>query len=484
MVKPSLQKGSIVDGYLVEECLHRGWMATLWRVSNPGSTMPMLMKIPKIAEGEDPAAIVSFEMEQMILPRLSGPHVPRFIAAGDFTSQPHIVMERIEGKTLYSRLPELPLPYAEVAAIGAKIALALDDLHRQHVIHLDIKPSNIMIRPSGEVVLLDFGLSHHCQLPDLMQEEFRLPYGSAPYMAPEQLRGLRNDRRSDIFALGALLYFFSTGVRPFGKAESLAWMRRRLWRDPVPPCGLRPDYPPWLQEIVLRCLEIEPSWRYPTAAQLAFDLANQNQIKLTARSERIRQDAWTTVLRRRFNTDLSKSGPTIGPATELSSAPIIAVAVDLAGGNRVLDDILRSMTARLLKTMPGARLACINVLKLGHNTLETTLDEDGHNKHIERLTALKHWAKPLGLEDGRLTVHVLEEVDPAKAILEFSRTNRVEHILIGARQNSLMRSLLGSVSARVAGEANCCVSIVRPARMEADPNPSRKMEPAAARASR
>jgi eukaryotic-like serine/threonine-protein kinase len=257
LVKPSLEKGSIIDGFLVEDCVHRGGMATLWRVSLPGSTMPMLMKVPKLGEGEDPAAIVSFEMEQMILPRLSGGHVPKFVAAGDFAVQPYIVMESIGGKTLLARLPDLPLPYAEVAEIGVKVANALDDLHRQHVVHLDIKPSNIMFRPAGEAVLLDFGLSHHDRFPDLMQEEFRVPFGTAPYMAPEQLLGIRNDARSDLFALGVLLYFFSTGVRPFGESETMRGMRRRLWRDPIPPRRLKSDYPAWLQEAVLRCLEIE-----------------------------------------------------------------------------------------------------------------------------------------------------------------------------------------------------------------------------------
>ena len=176
------------------------------------------------------------------------------------------------------RVGNLPLPYADAVAIALKIAQALDDLHRQHVIHLDVKPSNVMFRPSGEAVLLDFGLSHHDHLPDLMQEEFRVPFGTAPYISPEQLLGIRDDPRSDLFAAGALLYFFSTGVRPFGESERLAGMRRRLWRDPDPPRRLRPDYPPWLQEIVLRCLEIEPAWRFPTAAQLAFDLSHPDQV--------------------------------------------------------------------------------------------------------------------------------------------------------------------------------------------------------------
>ena len=465
MVKPSLELGAIIDGFRIEECVHQGGMATLWRVSRADEIMPLLMKVPKIAEGEDPAAIVSFEMEQMILPRLSGVHVPRFVAAGDFAVQPYIVMERIPEKSLVMRLSELPLSYAEVADVGLKIALALDDLHRQHVIHLDVKPSNIMFRETGEAVLLDFGLSHHGQLPDLMQEEFRLPFGTAPYMSPEQLLGVRNDSRSDLFALGVLLYFFSTGIRPFGESETMYGMRRRLWRDPIPPRQLKTDYPAWLQEIVLRCLEIEPAWRYPTAAQLAFEFSHPGQIKLTRRSERLKRDSLATVLRRRFNKDHTRSISSLAAvASQISSAPIVVVALDFADGSALLNDALRTTAERILATLPSARLACLNVLKLGRITLDSTLDERGHNKQIDRLVALKHWAAPLKLEHHRLTAHVLEAIDPANAILEFAQANRIDHILIGARQNSLLRDLLGSVSAKVAAEAPCTVTIVRPAR--------------------
>ena len=465
MVKPSLELGAIIDGFRIEECVHQGGMATLWRVSRTGETMSLLMKVPKIAEGEDPAAIVSFEMEQMILPRLSGVHVPRFVAAGDFAVQPYIVIERISGKSLVKRLSRLPLSYAEVVDVGLKIAVALDDLHRQHVIHLDVKPSNIMFRETGEAVLLDFGLSHHGQLPDLMQEEFRLPFGTAPYMSPEQLLGVRNDSRSDLFALGVLLYFFSTGIRPFGESETMYGMRRRLWRDPIPPRQLKPNYPAWLQEIVLRCLEVEPAWRYPTAAQLAFEFSHPGQVKLTKRSERLKRDSLTTVLRRRFNKDHTRSISALpAVASQISSAPIVAVAIDFADGSAPLNDALRTTAERILATLPSARLACLNVLKLGRITLDSTLDERGHNKQIERLVALKHWAEPLKLENHRLTAHVLEAIDPANAILEFAQANRIDHILIGARQNSLLRALLGSVSAKVAAEAPCTVTIVRPPR--------------------
>jgi serine/threonine protein kinase len=464
VVKPSIEPGTQLDGFTIGECVHRGGMATLWTVTHPGITVPLLMKIPRVSEGEDPAAIVSFEMEQMIVPRLAGPHVPGCFGSGDFDRQPYVVIERIPGKTLYERLGDLPIPYEEARAIAGKVATALADLHRQNVIHHDIKPSSIMFRESGEAVLIDFGLSHHNQLPDLLQEEFRLPYGTAPYMAPERLLGVRDDPRSDLFSLGVLLYFFTTGARPFGESETLRGMRRRLWRDPHPPRKLKPDYPPWLSEIVLRCLEIEPVWRHPTASQLAFELAHPEQVKLTARSERLRRDPLSTVWRRRFNRGLTQQKPKSDVAAQLASGPIVAVAIDTEEGSGALNECLRVTVEQLLSTLPSARLACINVLKLGRITIDKTLDEEGNNKHIDRLVALRHWASPLKLDESRLTVHVLEAVDPASAILEFTHVNHVDHIVIGARQDSFARTLLGSVSAKVAAEAACTVTVVRPPR--------------------
>jgi eukaryotic-like serine/threonine-protein kinase len=456
-----IEPGAVIDGFTLGECVHRGGMATLWSVSGNDIANSMLMKIPRVSEGEDPAAIVSFEMEQMILPKLAGIHVPQCHGTSDFARQAYVVIERIPGKTLYARLDELPLPYEEARLIALKIADALCDLHRQNVIHHDIKPSSIMFRPSGEAVLIDFGLSHHNQLPDLLQEEFRVPYGTAPYTAPERLLGVRDDPRSDLFSLGVLLYFFTTGVRPFGESETMAGMRRRLWRDPYPPRQLSKDYPPRLQEIVLRCLEIEPAWRYPTASQLAFELAHPDQVKLTARSERLKRDPLTTVWRRRFNGNLVQPRRPSAVAAQLAASPIVAVAIDVTEGSDELNGALRTTVERILKTSPLARLACLNVLKLGRVTIDRTLDEEGNNKHVGRLVTLKHWATPLKLDESRLTVHVLEAVDAAGAILEFASANHVDHIVIGAGQNSLVRTLLGSTSAKVASEAPCTVTVVR-----------------------
>jgi non-specific serine/threonine protein kinase/protein-serine/threonine kinase len=460
-----VQAGQTVDGFLIGALLHEGGMSSLRSVTRPDVDIPILMKVPKLQEGMDPAAIVSFEMEQMILPRISGVHVPRFFAAGDFAVQPYIVMEHVPGETLLHKLDLLPLPYEEVAGIGAKVAAAIHDLHRQHVIHFDVKPSNILFRPMGEAVLIDFGLSRHEQLPDLMAEEFRIPYGTGPYLAPEQILGVRKDPRSDLFALGVLLYFFTTGKRPFGDPKSKRQLHKRLWRDPVPPRKLRADYPPWLQEIVLRCLEVDPSRRHPSAAQLAFDLSHPDQVKLTARSERLHQDPWTRAIKRRFNPQTEE--PVVRNAelaTQTSTAPIVAIALDLSDGSEALAEALRENVQRGLERLPDARFAILNVLKQHRIALDQKLDEDGQNKHLMRLVQLRHWAEKLDVAAHRISFHVLESPDPAAAILDYAETNDVDHIVLGARTNSVLRSILGSVSAEVAAKAPCTVTVVRPPR--------------------
>jgi nucleotide-binding universal stress UspA family protein len=461
MARTRLETGSKIDRFTIGRRVHRGGMASLWSVTHPDHSMPLLMKVPHLSEGEDPAAIVSFEMEQMVMPRLSGPHVPKFVAAGDFAVHPYIVMEHVEGDSLMPLVEKLPLPAVDVASLGAKLALGLDDLHRQHVVHLDLKPANAMFRSTGEAVLIDFGLSTHAHLPDLMEEEFRLPYGSAPYMAPEQVLGERRDPRSDLFALGALLYFFVTGTRPFGDPQGLAGLRQRLWQDPVPPRALRADLPGWLQETILRCLSVDPDARHPTAAQLAFDLSHPDQVALTARADRVEADGFMTVLRRRMAAPKHRPPRRISARGRIASAPIVAVAIDFDEAGTDIAETLREQVARTLQTMPQARLACLNVLKIARLAVDTTLDAEDRNKHVQRLVELRHWAEPLRLDPARVTFHVLEATAPADAILEYVRVNRVDHVVMGARARSIRKSLLGSVSAAVTAQAPCSVTVAR-----------------------
>src|SRR5262245_26748869 len=157
-------------------------MATIWRARPPDGDEPVAVKIPHLRYGEDPATVVGFEVERMILPMLTGIHAPRFIAGGDI-DQPYIAMELVPGRSLFTRLGDLPLPPGEVATIGARVARALDDIHGQGVIHHDVKPSNVIMRPAAEATLIDFGLSRHARLPDLLAEEFHVPMGTGAYIS-------------------------------------------------------------------------------------------------------------------------------------------------------------------------------------------------------------------------------------------------------------------------------------------------------------
>ena len=273
------QVGAVLDGFELEEKIHQGSMAEIWRVRRADSPTAMVMKIPSFRDGDDPAALVGFEVEQMILPQLSGVHVPRFLAAGDWSVQPYIVMEQIRGQSLRARLDEAPLDPQEVASIGARVAAALHDLHTPARDPSRRQAQNVMFRDSGEAVLIDFGLSRHDRLPDLLAEQFRLPMGTGPYISPEQIAQIRNDPRSDMFSLG---------VRPLLPDHGRAPLRKPHQRSgPAPSAVPRPDSsaragtrdcPPWLQEAILRCLEVAPADRYETAAHLGFELQHPEQV--------------------------------------------------------------------------------------------------------------------------------------------------------------------------------------------------------------
>ncbi|HET7525353.1 MAG TPA: bifunctional serine/threonine-protein kinase/universal stress protein [Burkholderiaceae bacterium] len=462
-----LVAGRVIDGFRLEERVHQGGMANLWRVSHPQHDPPLLMKVPRLRPGEDPATIVGFEVEQMILPMLQGPHVPRFFARGDFTHQPYIVMERIDGPSLGPRADDAPLALDEVTELGARIAAAIHDVHRQHVVHLDIKPENVLLRPDGTAVLVDFGLSRHDALPDLLAEEFRQPMGSWPYIAPEQVQFVRNEPRSDLFALGVMLYQFTTGELPFGEPRSMRALRRRLHVAPAPPRALRADCPPWLQEVILRCLEVEPARRWPTAAQLALALEDPRQLPLPERARHSVAESVLARLRRRYFQVAAPSAepPPRSARAQVVRCPIIVAAVDLSETQADLAAQVREMVRRIVVTDSAARLACVSVLKTGLLSLDDYEDESGANRHVKHLAALKHWARPisklLNLDDGRLTFHVLESTDPAAALIDFAQRNGVDQIVMGARAHGAVRRYLGSVSSQVVAQAPCTVTVVR-----------------------
>src|SRR5690606_17113518 len=282
----------------------------------------------------------------------------------------------------------------------------------------------------------------------LLAEQFHVPMGTAPYISPEQVLGVRSDPRSDLFALGVTLYHLATGQRPFGFPGSLRGLKRRFYQDPLPPRSLVPDLPRWLQEAILRCLEVDPDARYPTAAQLALDLQHPEQIVLTDRADRMRRDG-TLARTRRWWRSLGMEPEKLAARAMTPRAPLIMVALDLKQRDMELDAAIRDTVQRLVATAPGSRLACVTVMRTARIGMDSNLDAEGRNRHVKRLVALRDWARALDLPDHRITFHVLESPDIAEALVEHARGNAIDHLIMGARGMTGVRRLLGSVSARV-----------------------------------
>jgi eukaryotic-like serine/threonine-protein kinase len=456
------EQGQEIDGFTLGPLLHQGGFATIWEVTHALYRTPLIMKVPTILDGYDGPTIVGFEVEQMIMPRLSGPHVPRVFATGDFSVMPYIVTEKIPGGSLLQRFRAAPLPLSDLVEMAAGMAAAVHALHLQHVAHLDLKPDNILQRPSGEMVLIDFGLSRHDQLPDLLAEEFTIPMGTYPYLSPEQYLRQRDDPRSDIYALGAMIYEMATGKPPFGMPEKLSAVRRRFWADPMPPRATRPDLPEWLQEIILRALEVDPAHRYQSAAQMLYDLQHPASVAITARGRKRDMDGLWTVLQRRWSSRaIRRFDPAPSMAAQIDRAPILLVALDLSPEGEKLHDALLLWVRRLLTLQPDSRVAVVNVIRTAVLGLDLGTDANGDSLHVARLVALRSWAASLDLGEAQLTFTVLEGSDPAQVMIDHAAAIRADHLLMGARGHSTARRYLGSVSSKVVAQAACSVTVIR-----------------------
>jgi hypothetical protein len=448
--------GDELDGFHIEARVKAGEQGTLYRVSKSGLPFPAVMKVPRIGPGEPNENLISFETESTILPALSGRHFPRFVAAGSLATNPYLVLEWIEGRSLEEVLRGGVLDTAEIARIGAAVADALHELHRQKAIHLDLKPDNVVLKQDGDVALIDFGLAHHALFPDLLAEEKRFAAGSAPYLSPEQVSGNRSDSRSDLFSLGVVLYELLTGELPFGVPRTLAGLRDRLWLDPVPPRTHRKDTPAWLQEIVLRCLEKRATLRYQSAAQLAFDLRHPEQVLLTERAAKTRRAGVGSHAVRWWQARREAAQALLSPMRR-PAVPIYMVAVDTTHPDDPRQAVLQQATQRMLSLSPEFRLVCVSVVRAAPVAEPT--NEHSHRGHLVRLM---EWSALLHLPAERLSLHVIESPRPEGALLEFARRNHVDLIVLGApsqTQHALAWWL--SVASGVTANAPCSVYVVR-----------------------
>jgi eukaryotic-like serine/threonine-protein kinase len=450
-----LETGAVIDGFRVVRCVHSGAMGQLFEVERDGEGAALVMKVPRFGIADSNELLLAFETEAMILQRLRGSFSPRFVAAGDVTRVPYIVTECIEGRSL-DRREQARLGNDDLASLAARIADALHAVHMQGVVHHDLKPDNVMVKPDGHVVLIDFGLAHHRDLPDLIAEERRFAAGSAPYVSPEQVRKRRGDPRSDLFALGVMMYELATGELPFGIPMTTAGTRDRLWRRPVPPRALSNDVTPWLQEIILRCLEPDADRRYQSAAHVAFDLRHPEQVPLTSRSSKLKGAPMLSQAVRWWRArelGVHESAPAE------TDAHVVMVAVDTMHPDDLRQPELQRATRRMLSIAGEYRLICVSVIPGGPGL---NVGQEAVDSVREHRIRLRHWVDPLNVPPERISLHVIEAADAAGALLEFAHGNHVDLIVLGApAPNEMAFAWWRSVASTVTANADCTVHVVR-----------------------
>ena len=302
-----------IGRYEILDELGRGAMGVVYRCRDTQIGRIVALKVIHTANAS-PEEIERykqrFRREAQAAGRLSHPGIVTIHdIAEDEAGQPYLVMEFVEGKPLNLLLgPTVQFPFALLLDIGIQVAEALDYAHRNGIIHRDIKPPNILVTPDGRAKLADFGIAR-LEGTELTQEGTSL--GTPSYMSPEQFRGGAIDGRSDIFSLGAVLYWMFTGKKPFPGDTVTITSFQVAFENPVPPTAARTGLPTEIDEILNRCLAKTPASRYATCDELAADLAAVRDGKPL--SQRLSPPADRTTIyplpRRLPDVDLSKKKP-------------------------------------------------------------------------------------------------------------------------------------------------------------------------------
>jgi serine/threonine protein kinase len=280
------QAGELLDHYHLDEVVARGGMATIFRATDQRTGQQVAIKVPHPEVESDPALFDRFRREGEIGRRLDHPGVMKVLPSEEGRNQIYMVMEWVDGKLLRPLLQqEKRLPLDKVVNIILQISDVLEYVHKHDVVHRDLKPENIMIDDQGRIKLIDFGIAASAGARRLTFANFSKTMGTPDYISPEQVKGKRGDARSDIYALGVMLYEMSTGTLPFSGPSPFAVMNSRLLNSPVPPRELNPEITPQLQEIMYRALEREPKNRYASVRELAWDLQHQDAVGVADRRE-------------------------------------------------------------------------------------------------------------------------------------------------------------------------------------------------------
>lgn len=281
----SFHPGDLLDHYRIENLVARSGMASIFRATDTRTGRPVALKIPHPEMEADVVLFDRFKREQEIGQKLDHPYVMKVLPNPD-ASQIYMVMEWVDGRLLRQILSqEKKLPVARAVDLTRKICGALDYIHRHGVVHRDLKPENIMVDEQDQIKLIDFGIAGHEGSRRLTFAKLSQLMGTPDYISPEQVKGKRGDGRSDLYALGVMLYEMLTGAVPFQGPNAFAIMNDRLLNNPIPPREIDPAISPELQEIIYRALERDPKNRYATAREFLGDLEHPEKVGVAERPE-------------------------------------------------------------------------------------------------------------------------------------------------------------------------------------------------------
>ena len=279
-----LRAGTCLGPYEIHSLIGAGGMGEVYRASDTRLGRDIAIKVLQPAFSADPDRRSRFEREVRTIGALSHPNIVAVHDVGTLDAMTFLVMELLDGETLRSRLSSSgALPLRKALDVATQLALGLAAAHARDIVHRDLKPENIFLTADGRVKILDFGLaravvqaSHESEtrttLRDDVATEPGTVMGTVGYMSPEQVRGRQTDSRSDIFALGAVVFEMLTGARAFSAESGIETMSAILTVDPLQGRESSPALPPAVAGIVRHCLEKLPDERFQSARDLAFQL--------------------------------------------------------------------------------------------------------------------------------------------------------------------------------------------------------------------